>query len=79
MVAYLLGMMKMTDEQFEENYPRDRFEYVKTKMRVKGTMGQTEIEFFDIIERATGQVVLQPTRTEHTNLRGLNTTVNWNW
>ncbi|MNC22208.1 hypothetical protein D3C81_1370650 [compost metagenome] len=72
-------MMKMTDEQFEENYPRDRFEYVQTNMRVKGTMGQTEIESFNIIDRDTGQVVLQPTRTEHTNLNGLNTTVNWNW
>ncbi len=69
----------MTDEQFEESYPRDRFEYVKTKMRVKGTMGQTEIESFDIIDRATGQVVRQATRTEHTNLRGLDTTVNWDW
>lgn len=69
----------MTDEQFEENYPKDKFEYVQTNMRVKGTMGQTEIESFDIIDRATGQVVLQATRTEHTNLRGSNTTVNWNW
>lgn len=69
----------MTEEQFEDNYPKDKYEYVRTNMRTKGTMGQTEIEFFDIIDRETGQVVLQPTRTEHTNLRELNTTVNWNW
>lgn len=69
----------MTEEQFEENYPQDRFEYVRTNRRVRGHMGQTEIESFDIIERATGQVVLRPTRTEHTNIRGLNTTVNWDW
>lgn len=69
----------MTEEQFEDNYPKDKYEYVKTKMRVMGTMGQTEIESFDIIDRATGRVVLTPTRTEHTNLRGLDTTVNWNW
>lgn len=73
------GNDEMTEEQFEENYPRDRFDYVRTNMRTKGTMGQTEIESFDIIDRETGQIVLKATRTEHTNLRGLNTTVKWDW
>jgi hypothetical protein len=40
-------------------------------------MGQTEIEVFDIVSKETGKVVRTATRTEHTNLRGLDTTVNW--
>ncbi|EEW0967699.1 hypothetical protein ACXZDT_004341 [Escherichia coli] len=69
----------MTDEQFENNYPRDQYSYVRKSFRTKGTMGQTEIEVFDIVTKGTGEVVLTATRTEHTNLRGLNTTVNWDW
>ncbi|EFB4447777.1 hypothetical protein K2905_000760 [Escherichia coli] len=69
----------MTDAQFELNYPREKYEYVRTRMRTKGTMGQTEIEYFDIKSKETGDVVLQATRTEHTNLRGLDTTVSWDW
>lgn len=69
----------MTDEQFEREYPKDQYLYVRKKMRTKGNVGQTEIEEFDIILKETGEVVKQATRTEHTNLRGLETTVNWNW
>ncbi|EPU1044195.1 TPA: hypothetical protein ACT195_005336 [Raoultella planticola] len=69
----------MTDAQFELDYPREKYEYVRTRMRTKGTMGQTEIEYFDIVSKATGEIVLKATRTEHTQLRGLTTTVNWDW
>lgn len=78
-LLYLLGMMKMTEEQFEEKYPKDKFEYVRTKRRVRGHLGQTEIDYYDIIERANGNVALQATREEHTNVRGLDTTVRWDW
>lgn len=69
----------MTEEQFERDYPRDLYRYVRTSFRTKGTMGQTEIEEFDIVSIKTGETVLHATRTEHTNLRGLNTTVDWDW
>ena len=69
----------MTEELFEASYPRDKFKYVKTQSRTKGTMGQTEIEHYDIVSLETGEKVLSATRTEHTNLRGLNTSVNWDW
>ncbi|HDU8661981.1 TPA: hypothetical protein RG707_001768 [Serratia liquefaciens] len=69
----------MTEEQFEEKYPKDKFEYVRTKRRVRGHLGQTEIDYYDIIERANGNVALQATREEHTNVRGLDTTVRWDW
>ncbi|EOT7379774.1 hypothetical protein [Enterobacter cloacae] len=69
----------MTDEQFERDYPRDQYNYVRTNFRKRGSLGQTEIESFDIVSKATGETVLQATRTEHTNLKGLDTTVNWDW
>lgn len=52
---------------------------IATYVRALEPMGQTEIEVFDIVTKGTGEVVLTATRTEHTNLRGLNTTVNWDW
>lgn len=75
----MLKEISMTDEQFEINYPHAKYDYVRTNMRTKGTMGQTEIEYFDIISKETGEVVLKATRTEHTQLRGLTTTVKWDW
>lgn len=69
----------MKESLFEENYPRDKFKYNLTKSRTKGTMGQTEIDEYDIVSLETGETVLRATRTEHTNLRGLNTTVSWDW
>lgn len=69
----------MTDEQFELKYPKDQYLYVRKEMLTKGTVGQTEIEKFDIILKATGEVIIRATRTEHTNLRGSKTTVNWDW
>lgn len=69
----------MTESQFEDNYPRDKFKYVLTHSRTKGTMGQTEIDHYDIVSLETGETVLRATRTEHTNLRGLKTTTSWDW
>ncbi|WP_407576325.1 hypothetical protein [Raoultella terrigena] len=69
----------MTEILFEKSYPRDKFKYVRTSYRTKGSMGQTEIEEFDIISLETGETVLKATRTEHTNLRGLDTSVKWDW
>ncbi|MDV2901034.1 hypothetical protein R0H17_05285 [Phytobacter diazotrophicus] len=69
----------MTEEQFERDYPKDRYRYERTSYRTKGPMQETEIETFDIISIETGETVLQPTRTEHTQQRGLITTVNWDW
>lgn len=73
------GDTRMTEEQFERDYPKEQYNYVRTNFRTKGSHGQTEIESFDIVSKATGETVLQATRTEHTNLRGLDTTVNWDW
>jgi hypothetical protein len=70
-------MKNMKEADFEANYPKDKFDYVRKSFRTKGTMGQTEIEVFDILSKETGEVVRTATRTEHTNLRGLDTTVNW--
>ena len=67
----------MTDKDFERSYPRESFTYKRTNFRTKGTMGQTEIENFEIISKETGEVVRTATRTENTNLRSLDTTVNW--
>lgn len=48
-------------------------ELVRVHRRTKGTMGQTEIDEYE--ERTPdGTVVARFTITEHTNLRGLNTT-----
>ncbi|MCE1262332.1 hypothetical protein [Enterobacter kobei] len=69
----------MTEEQFEREYPKDKYRYEKQRMRTKGTMQQTEIEDFDIIHIESGEVVLKATRTEHTNLKGFKTTVDWDW
>ena len=69
----------MTESQFETNYPRDQYNYVLKSRREKGSMGQTEIEVFDIVSKQTGEKIITATRTEHTNLRGLETTVRWEW
>ncbi len=69
----------MTDEQFERDYPKERYRYERTSFKTRGSHGQTEIETFNIICIETGEIVLKPTRTEHTNLNGLDTTVNWDW
>ncbi|EIS2836050.1 MULTISPECIES: hypothetical protein [Enterobacteriaceae] len=69
----------MTEEQFEREYPKEKYLYVRKCRRVKGSMGQTEIEEYDIILKETGETVLKATRTEHTNLRGLDTTITWDW
>ena len=69
----------MNDEQFEINYPKEQYSYVRKSFRTKGHMGQTEIEIFDIISKDSGENVLTATRTEHTNIRGLNTTVTWDF
>ncbi|WP_312924871.1 hypothetical protein [Atlantibacter hermannii] len=67
----------MTEEQFEKNYPKERYDYILKNRRVKGSMGQTEIEEFEIVKKDTGEIVTIATRTEHTNLRGLDTSVTW--
>ncbi|HBH6932084.1 TPA: hypothetical protein KUN31_001454 [Enterobacter cloacae] len=67
----------MTEEQFEHNYPKDQYNYVHKSSRTKGPMGETEIDVYDIVSKDTGETIITATRTEHTNLRGLNTTVNW--
>lgn len=41
--------------------------------RTKGTLGQTEIDEYEEIT-PEGKVIARYTVTEHTNLRGLNTT-----
>ena len=41
--------------------------------RTKGTMGQTEIDEYEEVT-PDGKVIAKYTVTEHTNLRGLNTT-----
>lgn len=48
-------------------------ELVRVRRRTKGTMGQTEIDEYE--ERAPGGAVVARYKiTEHTNLRGLDTT-----
>lgn len=42
-------------------------------------MGETEIDVYEIIYNGTKKIVLIATRTEHTKLRGLQTTANWDW
>ncbi|GAB7550405.1 hypothetical protein [Cupriavidus sp. 8B] len=48
-------------------------ELLKTGSRTKGTMGQTEIDEYEEIT-PDGKVIARYTITEHTNLRGLQTT-----
>ena len=67
----------MTEKEFEDKYPKDSFTYVLTNRRTRGSVGQTEIEDFDIVSKVTGETVINARRTEHTNLNGLHTTVNW--
>lgn len=43
------------------------------RSRVKGTMGQTEIDEYEEVT-PEGKVIAKYTVTEHTNLRGLDTT-----
>ncbi|HBL4998802.1 hypothetical protein ACHHY8_13490 [Enterobacter cloacae complex sp. 2024EL-00215] len=69
----------MTDDDFKRNYPPEQYDYVHISSRTKGSMGETEIDVYDIVSKETGERVLRATYTEHTNLRGLKTTENWNW
>lgn len=69
----------MTEEQFERDYPMDKYNYVLKNSRTKGPMGETEIDVYDIVSKETGQVVLTATRTEHTSHRPSRTTTNWHW
>ncbi|EFI4641637.1 hypothetical protein ACCP41_004278 [Escherichia coli] len=69
----------MTEEQFERDYPTEKYDYVLKSNRTKGSMGETEIDVYDIISKETGLLVLTATRTEHTSHRPTRTTTNWNW
>ncbi|MFV8598613.1 hypothetical protein [Ralstonia pseudosolanacearum] len=51
--------------------PVNELRHVRT--RVKGTLGQTEIDEYEEVTPA-GKVIARYTVTEHTNLRGLDTT-----
>lgn len=67
----------MTNDEFEKLYPRENFQYVRTGTRTKGHMEQTEIEYYDIINKANGELVHKATYIEHTNIRGLDTSSRW--
>ncbi|EML9044168.1 hypothetical protein [Enterobacter cloacae] len=69
----------MTDDDFKRNYPPEQYDYVHISSRTKGSMGETEIDVYDIVSKETGKVVLTATRTEHTSHRPLKTTTNWDW
>lgn len=69
----------MTEEQFERDYPKDQYNYVHKSSRTKGSMGETEIDVYDIVSKETGKVVITATRTEHTSHRPLKTTTSWDW
>lgn len=67
----------MNEDKFDETYPKDKFVRKRTSYKKKASNGQAEIESYHIIDKATGNVVLKTTRTEHTNLSGLDTTIEW--
>lgn len=67
----------MTNDEFEKMYPRDLYQYVRTGTRTKGHLGQTEIYYYDIKSKETGEIVHKATYTEHTNVRGLDTSSSW--
>ncbi|MEA5104461.1 hypothetical protein [Pantoea sp. S18] len=67
----------MTDDEFKEQYPPSQFDYVRTGKRTKGHMGQTEIEYYNIIDKSTGKIVRNAIYTEHTNVRGLDSSEYW--
>jgi hypothetical protein len=69
----------MTDEDFKRNYPPEQYDYVYKSSRTKGSMGETEIDVYDIVSKETGKIVLTATYTEHTSHRPTRTTTNWNW
>ena len=69
----------MTDEDFKRNYPPEQYDYVYKSSRTKGSMGETEIDVYDIVSKETGKIVLTATYTEHTSHRPTRTTANWNW
>ena len=71
--------MAMTEEQFERDYPKDQYNYVHKSSRTKGSMGETEIDVYDIVSKETGKVVITATHTEHTRHRPLKTTTSWDW
>ncbi|SJZ36494.1 hypothetical protein [Pantoea eucalypti] len=62
----------MTEQEFEEKYPQEKFTYVSKSEKKKDTVGQKEIEDFDIVSKKTGKTVISASRTTHT-------TVNWNY
>ncbi|MBN6033081.1 hypothetical protein [Pantoea ananatis] len=62
----------MTEQEFEEKYPQEKFTYVSKSEKKKDTLGQKEIEFFDIVSKKTGKSVVSARRTTHN-------TVNWNY
>ncbi|WP_127348335.1 hypothetical protein [Enterobacter kobei] len=69
----------MTDEDFKRNYPPEQYDYVYKSSRTKGSMGETEIDVYDIVSKETGKIVLTATYNEHTSHRPTRTTANWNW
>jgi len=66
----------MTDDEFDVAYPHHLYGREHIGSRAKGTMGQTEIDEYRIIDIETGEELGTATRTEHTNGRG-KTTVTW--
>jgi succinate-acetate transporter protein len=62
----------MTEQEFEEKYPQEKFTYVSKSEKKKDSLGQKEIEVFDIVSKKTGKTVISASRTTHT-------TVNWNY
>ncbi|WP_343436886.1 hypothetical protein [Enterobacter roggenkampii] len=69
----------MTDEDFRRNYPPEQYDYVHKSSRIKGSMGETEIDVYDIVSKETGKIGLTATYTEHTSHRPVKTTSSWDW
>ncbi|EOF8198290.1 hypothetical protein ACK2R2_004155 [Yersinia enterocolitica] len=67
----------MTPDEVEKKYPSSQFERESVSSRTKGSMGQTEITVYNIVNKESGKVVDTLTESETIALRGFKRTVHW--
>lgn len=66
----------ISNEDFIKKYPYSEFTYNLISSRVKGSMGQTDIDEYEIVNKNTGDS-FKATRTNHTDLKTSKTKIYW--
>ncbi|ECA3525196.1 hypothetical protein F3E40_23705 [Salmonella enterica subsp. enterica] len=66
----------ISNEDFVKKYPYSEFTYNLISSRAKGSMGQTDIDEYEIVNKNTGNS-FKATRTNHTDLKTFKTKIYW--